>query len=239
MARFPWADASRDERKAWMAIRAENGDTIGQMAALAGVTRNTIAGAANRAGIKTKTPQPIALQVTHAPEAEQLRGDILAAAAQGKTPREISAEVGVTAQHVAFVIRQHDQRQHAEAMKKNRERVRAAEYRARRIAKASPQSPPPPRGSASVSAAPVRKSPAVRIDRLFEPPRLPPQAAETVAKRDARYGAMTCQWIAGDPKAQAPICGEARVVGRPYCLAHCCSAYQGFAERLEAINGTL
>ena len=36
----------------------------------------------------------------------------------------------------------------------------------------------------------------------------------------------TCQWISGDPSADAAMCSRKAVAGKPYCVEHCRVSYQ-------------
>lgn len=45
-----------------------------------------------------------------------------------------------------------------------------------------------------------------------------------------------CQWINGDPRDCADVCGARREYGKPYCIKHCHKTYVQFAcEPVESL----
>jgi hypothetical protein len=55
--------------------------------------------------------------------------------------------------------------------------------------------------------------------------RLKPGEIELRPDREYRYHGMTCQFIAGDPRKDARMCGDERLTGHAWCAHHATVCY--------------
>lgn len=78
----------------------------------------------------------------------------------------------------------------------------------------------------------VRRPSAVVREEL-PTQQLPPAFAEEASRGVALLDLTpkSCRWPLGDPRDESfRFCGADRVIGKPYCLNHCCAAYQGVSQ---------
>jgi GcrA cell cycle regulator len=177
----------------------EAGHSMAAIGVKMGVSKNAIAGKRNRMGL-TERASPINA-AARSGQAAKRRAENLAAAqrmhGQGYSSRQIGAQLGMRPEAVGALLR-------GIGLQGNGRRALSA--------------------GAGLDVVPAAaRVPAVR------PPPPPPVVVVPVAAHPLMRGARVgCRWPLGEPRQPGfRYCDAADVVpGKPYCLEHCCKAYQ-------------
>jgi GcrA cell cycle regulator len=129
-------------------------------------------------------------------------------------------------------------REEVDRRRQQREHARAAAVAVSDAAAVKPPAQPKQPRPASVQQKPVVVQPAARVTVISPAaaaalvpslPDPPPAVAVVAPPRPPPTRQASCVFPLGDPGTREfHYCDDATLPGRPYCLAHCTTAYQGF-----------